>query len=84
MKTLKKEIITKTHLKDGIFVESTLIYNYNTEEERNEHLRMMQNLGYKNTGKVRETIDLFDTSKFVWYGEYYRSYTEERRNDENV
>ncbi len=84
MKILKQEKTTKTHFEDSVFVEQILIYHYDTREERQVHLAEMQDKGYEDTGQVRKTNDINDISKYVWYAEYYRRYTEERQGDKDV
>ncbi|MED3832950.1 hypothetical protein [Peribacillus frigoritolerans] len=47
-------------------------YKYDTEEERDMHVKYMEHLGYECTGQVRKSDDsLMDENReYYWYGEF--------------
>lgn len=53
-----------------------LRYKYETEEEREQHVKYMEYLGYECTGQVKKSDDsLMDSNpKFYWYGEFIRNF----------
>jgi hypothetical protein len=51
-------------------------YRYDSEEEREMHVKYMEHLGYECTGQLRKTDDsLHEANKeYYWYGEFVQHF----------
>lgn len=48
-------------------------YFYDTEEEREEHIKLMEQNGWECTGQVRYDVNKsFDNPDYRWYGQYFK------------
>lgn len=52
-----------------------LKYRYDTEEEREQHIKYMEHIGYECTGQVRKSDDsiMDDNPNYYWYGEFVQT-----------
>jgi hypothetical protein len=53
-----------------------LKYKYDSEEEREQHVKYMEYLDYECTGQVRKSDDslMSDNRKYYWYGEFVQQF----------
>lgn len=52
-----------------------LKYKYESKEEREQHIKYMENLGYECTGQVKRTDDDLSNPNpnYYWYGEFIQT-----------
>lgn len=61
-----------------VFTEEIKQYHYKDEEEKLGHSRMMQKLGYEDSGQQKENLGTLMQPKMVWFGSYYKYERSER------
>jgi hypothetical protein len=61
---------------DKILETRILKYKYDSEEERNQHVKWMESQGFECSGKVRNTDDSIweKNPNYYWYGEFIKHY----------
>ena len=69
---IQKETVTKRYREDGIYVETTIQFHYDTETEKLNHSREMQKSGFEDSGQVRENVGDMLHPDYVWFGSYYK------------
>ena len=69
---IQKETVTKRYREDGIYVETIIQFNYDTETEKLNHSREMQKSGFEDSGQVRENVGDMLHPDYVWFGSYYK------------
>jgi hypothetical protein len=77
MIVLKKEIITKTYREKDILIETVRQFHYASEEERNNHISIMANAGFNDSGQVKENVGTIENPNYVWFASLYKIETEE-------
>lgn len=55
-----------------VFIEEIKQYHYKDEEEKLGHSRIMQKLGYEDSGQQKENLGTLMKPKMVWFGSYYK------------
>lgn len=70
---LKKEIITKTYMNGCLLNETVMQYHYDTEKEKLEHSKKMQEDGFSDSGQVKENVGTIMSPDFVWFGSYFKN-----------
>lgn len=55
-----------------VFTEEIKQYHYKDEEEKLGHSRIMQKLGYEDSGQQKENLGTLMQPKMVWFGSYYK------------
>lgn len=73
---LKKDIIERTYRENNILVEVTQFYHYNSETERTEHKCKMEELGYNDSGQIKDNIGTILNPNHVWCAWYNKWYVE--------
>ncbi len=79
IKIVKRTITTKyTWNKTDYtrYTEAIEEYNYDSKEERDEHAKQMIEIGFIDSGQIKDNVDTFQKPKYVWFGRYYRTITE--------
>ena len=61
-----------------IVVEEIKQYHYKDEKEKLEHSRIMQKLGYEDSGQQKANLGTLMQLKMVWFGSYYKYERSER------
>jgi hypothetical protein len=53
-----------------------LEYKYDSEEEREQHVKWMESQGFECSGQVRKSDDslLDENRKFYWYGKFAKRF----------
>lgn len=69
---LVKSIVTTTFQDNQTIKERVEQWHYDTEEERNKHAKIMNNVGYSDSGQVRQNIGTLTDPKHVWFGSYFK------------
>lgn len=82
MKLVKKRTDESYHY-DGdslkeVFTEEIKQYHYKDEEEKLGHSRIMQKLGYEDSGQQKANLGTLMQPKMVWLGSYYKYERSER------
>ena len=72
MAKIKKETVIKTFRDNDILIETIQQFHYDTEEEKLEHKKMMEENGYKDSGQVKENIGTIMQPNYVWFGSYFK------------
>lgn len=55
-----------------VFTEEIKQYHYKDEKEKLEHSRIMQKLGYEDSGQQKANLGTLMQLKMVWFGSYYK------------
>lgn len=61
-----------------IFTEEIKQYHYKDEKEKLGHSRIMQKLGYEDSGQQKANLGTLMQPKMVWFGSYYKYERSER------
>lgn len=75
---LVKESIIKEYNYDekgniiSAIAEEVEQYRYIDEEEKLEHKKQMEKLGFIDSGQVRKNIGTVMNPIYIWFGNYYR------------
>lgn len=69
---LIKSIVTTTFQDNQTIKERVEQWHYDTEEERNKHSKIMDNVGYSDSGQVRQNVGTLTDPKYVWFGSYFK------------
>lgn len=72
MVQLKKETVIKTFRDKDILIETLKQFHYNTKQEKMNHMKLMEEEGYKDSGQVEENIGTVTKPEYVWYGGYVK------------
>lgn len=72
MVKLKKEVITKIHVNNGMVIQTIMQFNYDNEEEREKHKKEMEARGWEDSGQVRESVGSIMNDEYVWFGSYHK------------
>lgn len=77
MVRIVKDSITRIHAYDEngnetIFTDTIEQYHYDSEEEKNEHRKLMEAKGFNDSGQVKENISSMSDPAYVWFGSYYK------------
>lgn len=72
MVKLKKEVVTKTYVNDGVISETIMQFNYDTRKEREEHKKEMEARGWEDSEQVREHTGSIMNDEYVWFGSYHK------------
>ena len=67
-----KEIVTKKYRENSVLIETVKQYHYDSEEERESHLKEMRKNGYHNSGQVKDNISTMSDPHYVWFGSYFK------------
>lgn len=53
-----------------------LKYKYDSKEEREEHVKYMEHIGYECTGQVKKSDDslMSNDRNYYWYGEFVQQF----------
>jgi hypothetical protein len=51
-------------------------YTYDSEEEREQHVKWMESQGFECTGRVKRSFGSIyeENPEYLWYGEFYKNY----------
>lgn len=71
---LKKESIEKTYREKDILISIEQFYHYDSETERTEHKCKMEELGYHDSGQIKDNIGTLFEPKYVWCAWYNKWY----------
>ena len=67
-----KETVIKTFREEDILIETIRQFHYDTEDEKMEHKKIMEEEGYEDSGQVKENIGTIMQPKHVWFGSYFK------------
>lgn len=66
------ETCTKHYFEDGVSVENHIEYYYDTEKEKLEHIEVMKEKGFVESGSVCKNIGTLTEPRYVYVGVYSR------------
>lgn len=69
----KKSIVTTIYVDDGKIVNTVIQYNYDSEDEKEEHKKLMIKKGFEDSGQVKEMIGSLWNPEHIWFGSYSKT-----------
>ena len=72
---IKAEQIIKTYKEDCILIETVKEFNYDSKEDREMHMKIMQEDGFECDGQIKENIGTVYKPEYVYFGHYYKCET---------
>lgn len=82
MVKIQKETVTKTFRDDDILIKTIQQYHYDTEREKLDHKKIMEESGYEDSGQIKENIGTIMQPDHVWFGSYFKYETYCKNNVE--
>lgn len=67
-----KEIVIKTYRENDVLVETTVQFYYDSWKEKAHHTQEYVNMGWNDSGQIRENIGTVANPVLVWFGSYYK------------